>query len=87
MQPDWHISFKEKLENVYVWPSLYMFKFIVPHEKVEEVKKMFPLHTSSEKQSGQGKYASITFNMMMPSSEAVIEVYEKVKHVEGLIAL
>ena len=87
MEQDWPGSFKEKLDKVYVWPSLYIFKFIVPQDKVEQVKELFPLHLSTEKQSDKGKYTSLTFNMMMPGSEAVIEVYEKVKRIEGLIAL
>lgn len=87
MAEEWSISFKEKLDAVYVWPSLYVFKFIVPNQRVEDVKGLFPNHVSSEKQSEKGKYTSITFNMMMPNSEAVVEVYQKVKHIEGLIAL
>lgn len=87
MTEEWTLSFKEKLDAVYVWPALYMFKFIVPNERVDDVKTLFPNHVSSEKQSEKGKYTSITFNMMMPSSEAVVGVYLKVKHVEGIIAL
>jgi uncharacterized protein len=87
MTEEWTLSFKEKLDAVYVWPALYMFKFIVPNHRVDDVKILFPNHVSSEKQSEKGKYTSITFNMMMPSSDAVVSVYLKVKHVEGIIAL
>jgi putative lipoic acid-binding regulatory protein len=87
MTEEWSISFKEKLDKVYVWPALYVFKFIVPQQKVEEVKELFPNHVSTEKPSEKGKYISVTFNMMMPSSEAVVGVYQKVKHIEGIIAL
>ena len=81
------VSFKQKLDALYVWPALYVFKFIVPNHRVEEVKLLFPNHFSTEKQSEKGKYISITINMMMPSSDAVVDVYQKVKHIEGLIAL
>ncbi len=87
MTEEWIAGFKVKLDAVYVWPSLYVFKFIVPHQHVSEVKVLFPNHVSTEKQSEKGKYTSITFNMMMPSSDAVVSVYQKVKHIEGLIAL
>jgi len=83
----WVTSLKEKLDNHYSWPALYVFKFIVPQAKVEEVKSLFPAHFTSEKQSKQGNYSSITINMMMPSSQAVIDVYQSVQQVEGLIAL
>ena len=87
MDQEWINNFRIKLDEHYSWPSLYIFKFIVPIEKEEELKKLFPLHVSTEKRSTQGKYVSITLNMMMPSSEAVIEVYQRVSEIEGLIAL
>ena len=87
MDQEWLKSFREKLDQHYAWPSLYMFKFIVPSGKEDDVKKLFPKHTSSEKQSKEGKYTSVTVQMMMPSSEAVVKVYEKASAIEGLIAL
>ena len=45
------------------------------------------MHESTEKNSGNGKYVSLTFNMMVPGSDAVIAVYKKVRHIEGIIAL
>jgi putative lipoic acid-binding regulatory protein len=87
MDSQWIISFREKLDQHYAWPSLYIFKFIVPTGKEEEVKKLFPMHDTSEKTSSQGKYTSVTVQMMMPSSEAVISIYEQAALIEGLIAL
>ena len=83
----WAESLRVKLDQHYTWPSLYTFKFIVPKEKVEDVKKLFPKHESTEKKSKNGNYTSITLQMMMPGSEAVIEVYSIAATVEGLIAL
>lgn len=80
-------SFKEKLDKHYAWPALYVFKFIVPRGQEGELKKLFPQHETTEKLSSEGKYASITVKMMMPSSEAVIRVYEQASVIEGLIAL
>jgi hypothetical protein len=87
MDQEWINNFQIKLDEHYSWPALYIFKFIVPIEKEEELKSLFPLHVSTEKRSTQGKYVSITFNMMMPSSNAVIEVYGRVSSIEGIIAL
>lgn len=87
MDKEWIKSFAEKLDRHYAWPSLYIFKFIVPAGKEEEVKKIFPLHTTTEKHSKQGNYISITVQMMMPSSEAVIEIYQQASAIPGLIAL
>lgn len=87
MDQEWFDNFRIKLEQHYSWPSLYMFKFIVPSGKEEELKKLFPNHTFTEKNSAQGKYTSLTMQIMASSSDAVIEVYQKAAVVEGLIAL
>lgn len=88
MDPNWFISFQEKLDKHYAWPALYMFKFIVPTDKQEELRLLFPRHNAStEKKSEKGNYVSLTYQMMMPSSESVIEVYKKVSIIEGIVAL
>lgn len=87
MKQEWFSTFKEKLDQHYAWPALYIFKFIVPKGKEDEVKKLFPQHDITERASSQGNYTSLTIQMMMPSSESVIEVYKSASVVEGLIAL
>ena len=87
MDQEWLKSFREKLDQHYAWPSLYVFKFIVPAGQEDAVKKLFPNHLPSEKHSEKGRYTSVTVQMMMPSSEAVIAVYEQASVIEGLIAL
>jgi hypothetical protein len=80
-------DFAEKLDKFYAWPALYTFKFIVKAGKEDELRKLFPLHTDTARASKNGNYTSITFQMMMPSSAAVIEVYKKASVIEGIIAL
>lgn len=87
MDQEWINNFRVKLDEHYSWPALYIFKFIVPAGKEGDLKVLFPLHTSTDKQSTKGKYVSVTYEMMMPSSDSVIEVYQKAAAVEGLIAL
>lgn len=80
-------SFRAKLDQHYSWPSLYMFKFIVPKGREEEVKKLFPAHDVTEKPSSKGNYTSVTIQIMAPSSDVVIEIYQKAASIQGLIAL
>jgi len=87
MDQQWLNKFRDQLDRHHAWPTLYTFKFIVPRGKEDEVKLLFPKHTSSEKPSKNGNYTSITFKMMMPSSEAVIEIYQTAAQIEGIIAL
>ena len=88
MDPLWFDSFRKKLDKYYAWPSLYTFKFIIPATKEEDLRLLFPLHTTTtEKSSERGKYVSLTYQMMMPSSDSVIEVYKRASVIEGLVAL
>lgn len=88
MDPQWLDTFREKLDRFYAWPSLYTFTFIVPSERRDDLKQLFPLHTTaSERSSEKGKYVSLTYQMMMPSSHSVIDVYRKASVIDGLVAL
>jgi putative lipoic acid-binding regulatory protein len=87
MDKQWLDKFRDQLDRHHAWPTLYTFKFIVPSGKEEEVKALFPNHTSTEKPSKNGNYTSVTFKMMMPSSVAVIEIYMSAAQIEGIIAL
>ena len=87
MEADWTHSLREKLDQHYAWPALYIFKFIVPKGKEEEVKQLFPRHDVKERASKNGNYVSLTIQMMAPSSDAVIEVYVQTSSIEGLVAL
>jgi len=87
MDQQWLDKFRDQLDRHYAWPALYTFKFIVPKGKEEEVKILFPRHISTEKPSKNGNYTSVTVSMMMPSSEAVIEIYTQASKIDGIIAL
>jgi putative lipoic acid-binding regulatory protein len=80
-------TFKEKLDAETDFPSLYMFKFIVPSGKEEEIAALLPNNEMTLKTSSKGKYVSATIKAMMPSSEAIVEVYRKASHIEGVISL
>lgn len=87
MDENWINSFREKLDEHYAWPALYMYKFIVPTGKEDEVKQLFPLHTVTEKLSKKGNYTSVTIQVMVQSSDAVVEMYIKASKIEGIVAL
>jgi uncharacterized protein len=82
-----YYRFKEKLDNNHIWPSVYMFKFIVPSEKEEEINRLFPKNELKSRFSKNKKYISITAEVMMRSSDDVIQVYVKANKVDGVIAL
>ena len=87
LDQDWINSFRIKLDRHHSWPSIYIFKFIVPKGKEQEVRNLFPLHTATEKVSREGNYTSVTIQIMAPSSDVVIDIYQRASSIEGLIAL
>lgn len=80
-------SFREKLEEQYKFPALYMFKFIVPKDKAEEVTRLFPKAEAQMKPSKNGNYVSVTAKIMASSSDQIVGIYEAANKIEGIIAL
>lgn len=81
---------KSSLDDVYDWPSLYMFKFIVPtiSGKYESLMELFPKEVDSyTKMSKEGKYTSITIKEVLMSSDDVLNRYKAVQKIGGIIAL
>jgi uncharacterized protein len=87
MDEQWIQNFREKLDQHYAWPALYIYKFIVPKGKEAEVKKLFPNHQVTEKLSKQGNYTSVTAQVMANSSDEVIRIYIAAAAIEGIVAL
>lgn len=80
-------NFKEKLEASGEFPQLYMFKFIVPSGKENEIAALFPKHEITTKASSGGKYVSTTIQAMMKNADQIIALYEQAAEIEGLISL
>ena len=83
-------ALREKLEAQESWPSVYMFKFIVPadNRRIALVEALFgPEAQVSLRESGKGNFVSITGKELMLSADEVIKRYQKAQDIEGLIAL
>ncbi len=81
---------RELLNKENNWPSVYMFKFIIPadNQKIALVESKFSdeaiiLH----KESANGKYFSITIKEVMFDAESIISKYKEMDGIEGLMAL
>lgn len=88
---DFYKRLKEELSNSTVWPSEYLFKFIVPsdNEKIAIIENSFDnmgavIKTNASK---NGKYTSISVNTTMKSAQSVIDKYQELSTVEGIISL
>lgn len=82
---------KEQLEQDTTWPSLYLYKFIIPAElgKIAEIRAIFDDTDAkiTTRDSSGGKFTSVSIKVNMDSPDAVIEKYIEVSKVEGVISL
>ena len=72
-------AFRQKLDQEHQWPTVYMFKFVAPSDKVEEFKTLFQDEKWESKQSAAGNYTSFTIKKMLHSSQEVVDMYLKAK--------
>ncbi|MFD2541745.1 DUF493 family protein [Lacinutrix gracilariae] len=89
-------EFYKKLEaqlyDTATWPSEYLYKFIVKSDvqKIAEIEALFNnmgavINTIESK---NGKYTSVSINVLMRDPKAVIAKYKEVaENVEGVISL
>lgn len=81
---------KDKIIETTTFPSVYMFKFIVPseHRTIALAENLFEenadIHTI---ESGKGKYTSITAKQVVMGADEIIEVYRKASEIKGVIFL
>ncbi len=82
---------KEQLDDTTEFPSLYLYKFIVPsgQDKVKQVISFFDNSGAvvNTKTSSKGNYTSVSIAVTMENSQAVIDKYKAVSAVEGVISL
>jgi putative lipoic acid-binding regulatory protein len=83
-------KFQEKLAETTTFPSVYMYKFIVPgeHRKIALVENLFESETEIHtKESTNGKYVSITAKQVVMNVEEIIDIYKKAAAIQGVIFL
>lgn len=82
--------FRDKLIETTTFPTVYMFKFIVEadNRKIALIESFFDenaeIHT---KESGSGKYISITSKQVAMNVDEIIDVYRKAAEIKGIMFL
>jgi len=89
---EFYSKLKTQLLETENWPSEYLYKFIVKSDayKIAEIETIFNNIGAVIKtnESKNGKYTSISINVIMKDPDAVISKYiEVTNNVEGVIAL
>ncbi len=82
---------KVELDRSTAWPTLYLFKFIVPstNENIERLELAFDCMGAVIKttKSKTGKFTSISVDVQMKDSQEIIDKYLEVSVIEGIISL
>ena len=89
---EFYEKLKAQLYDTATWPTEYLYKFIIKSDVVRIAKleaifnNMGAVINTTE--SKNGKYTSISVNLLMRDPDAVIEKYKEVaEKVEGVISL
>ncbi|MFT5217485.1 MAG: putative lipoic acid-binding regulatory protein [Glaciecola sp.] len=91
-EEEFYSKLKVQLEETSEWPSGYLYKFIVKSDltKIAKIEALFDntgavINTIESK---NGKYTSVSINVIMKNPDAVIEKYLEVAiNIEGVISL
>lgn len=82
---------REELSNTSLWPTVYLYKFIVPtdEEKIQTVENAFNNMGAviTTVKSKNGNFTSISVNVRMQNPDSVIAKYIEVSSIEGIISL
>lgn len=82
---------KKELDLSTTWPSVYLFKFIVPTntENILRVQDAFDCLGAVIKttKSKTGKFTSVSVDVMIKNSQEVIDKYIELSTIEGIISL
>jgi len=88
---EFYKKLKTNLNETTVFPSKYLFKFIVPSDKIKinQVEELFNSGGAviNTKASKTGKFTSVSIHIIMKSADAVIEKYRAAEKIEGIISL
>jgi len=91
MNNEEHIKkIRESLDHHYDWPSVYVFKFILPTipNKQDELLNCFSKEVDvGLKRSKNAKYISFTLKEVMFSSDEVLKRYREASEIEGIVSL
>lgn len=81
---------RERLNEVHKWPSIFMYKFILPtdEDKITKLKLIFNESVEfRQRTSAKGNYTSVTVLEMMLDADSIFDRYKKASEIEGIISL
>lgn len=80
-------KFRDLLDQSYQWPDYYEFKFIVKIDDRFEALNKLQGFTITETPSKKGNYISINARKLMKTTQEVLDVYELMGTIKGIMSL
>ena len=80
-------KFRELLDESYQWPDYYEFKFIVKIDDKHLILAKLSGYAIVETPSKKGNYIAISARKLMKSTQEVLDVYEVMSTIKGIISL
>lgn len=81
---------RARLNEIHIWPSVFMFKFILPTDeaRLTQLKLIFGESAEvRERLSSKGNYTSVTVREMMLSADDIFDRYRRAKDIKDIISL
>jgi hypothetical protein len=80
-------QFRDVLDQSYQWPDYFEFKFIVKIDVRAEALAKLHGFTITETPSKQGNYISVNARKLIKTTQEVLDVYELMSTIKGIISL
>lgn len=80
-------KFRDLLDQSYQWPDYYEFKFIVKIDDKSLILTKLAGYTIVETPSKKGNYIAISARKLMKDTQEVLDVYEVMSTIKGIISL
>ncbi|WP_372768639.1 DUF493 family protein [Lutibacter sp.] len=88
---EFYEKLKKKLDESNIFPSEYLFKFIVSshEEKIKQVEDLFDFKGAviTKTSSKTGKFTSVSIHVIMKEADDIIFIYKEAEKIEGIISL
>jgi len=88
---EFYTKLKSELEKTTVFPTEYLYKFILPtgEDKKAAISSVFATTTATieEKPSSSGKYTAYSIRLKVQNPDEVIAYYKEAGKIEGIISL
>ncbi len=87
MNNDEFQKFRDLLDQSYQWPDYYEFKFIAKIDDKDAILAKLVGFNIVETPSKKGNYISISARKLIKNTQEIIDVYESMSEIKGVIKL